>query len=292
MDHYQPYNYLQIVYHEIGSSIKAADAAWTFLQKHPDDEEMKGNLEYYKWKYPEVDRRIRKKELQNLEVPLYNRHFINGTKAYDSAEYDKCVSNIEVALKGYFKAKDDCEGLCYQMKAQMDRFPQFWRNIAEMEYGSVKCKNDCLDKIAAEVNNIKIEDPVPLMLNYLQFCYYKVNKILEAANAAKSQELLTPNDENAKKNVQYYMGKVIESGHKDFQVRYREDIVRYLYKRRQMANLEYFAGQFLEYHDEADVLPETTEAVNLEELITDEITKQLGSTQFKETVDSKIKDEL
>ena len=59
-----------------------------------------------------------------------------------------------------------------------------------------------------------------------------------------------------------------------------------------MANLEYFAGQFLEYHDEADVLPETTEAVNLEELITDEITKQLGSTQFKETVDSKIKDEL
>merc|ERR1711917_63941 len=90
-------------------------------------------------------------------------------------------------------------------------------NIAEMEYGSVKCKNDCQDKIAAEVNNIKIEDPVPLMLNYLQFCYYKVNKILEAANAAKSQELLTPNDENAKKNVQYYMGKVLETGHKDFQ---------------------------------------------------------------------------
>ena len=55
------------------------------------------------------------------------------------------------------------------------------------------------------------------MLNYLQFCYYKVNKILEAANAAKSQELLTPNDENAKKNVQYYMGKVLETGHKDFQ---------------------------------------------------------------------------
>ena len=63
-------------------------------------------------------------------------------------EYDQCVSNIETALKGYFKAKDDCEGLCYQMKAQMDRFPQFWRNIAEMEYGSVKCKNDCQDKIA------------------------------------------------------------------------------------------------------------------------------------------------
>ena len=76
--------------------------------------------------------------------------FIIRTRAYDSGEYDKCVSDIEVALKGYFKAKDDCEGLCYQMKAQMDRFPQFWRNIAEMEYGSVKCKNDCLDKIAAE----------------------------------------------------------------------------------------------------------------------------------------------
>ena len=81
---------------------------------------------------------------------------IPRTKAYDSGEYDKCVSNIETALKGYFKAKDDCEGLCYQMKAQMDRFPQFWRNIAEMEYGSVKCKNDCLDKIAAEGKEISI----------------------------------------------------------------------------------------------------------------------------------------
>ena len=75
-------------------------------------------------------------------------------------------------------------------------------------------------------------------------------------------------------------------------VRYREDIVRYLYKRRQMANLEYFAGQFLEYHDEADVLPETEQPINLEELITDEITKQLGSNEFEQNVDAKIKDEL
>ena len=59
-----------------------------------------------------------------------------------------------------------------------------------------------------------------------------------------------------------------------------------------MANLEYFAGQFLEYHDEADVLPETEEPINLEELITDEITKQLGSNEFEEKVDTKIKDEL
>ena len=59
-----------------------------------------------------------------------------------------------------------------------------------------------------------------------------------------------------------------------------------------MANLEYFAGQFLEYHDEADVLPETEQPINLEELITDEITKQLGSNEFEESVDAKIKDEL
>ena len=58
-----------------------------------------------------------------------------------------------------------------------------------------------------------------------------------------------------------------------------------------MANLEYFAGQFLEYHDEADVLPETERPINLEELITDEITKQ-RSNEFEEKVDTKIKDEL
>ena len=63
-----------------------------------------------------------------------------------------------------------------------------------------------------------------------------------------------------------------------------------------MHNLEYFGGQFLEYHDEAEVLPgyenPTEKSINLEDLITDEITKQLDSKGFEENLDSKIKDEL
>ena len=75
---FKPYNYLQIVYHELGKGNKAADAAWTYLQKHPGDTEMQQNLDYYKWLYPEVERRLRKKELKNLELKLFNTNFRTG----------------------------------------------------------------------------------------------------------------------------------------------------------------------------------------------------------------------
>jgi hypothetical protein len=39
-----PYNYLQILYHRIGNGYQAADAAFTYLKKFPDNDEMLDNI--------------------------------------------------------------------------------------------------------------------------------------------------------------------------------------------------------------------------------------------------------
>ena len=57
---------------------------------------------------------------------------------------------MELAIKGFIKSKDDCDNLCYKMDNQRERFPQFWRNIADMEYKVIQCKNKCQDSIAPE----------------------------------------------------------------------------------------------------------------------------------------------
>ena len=89
---------------------------------------MQQNLDYYKWLYPEVERRLRKKELKNLELKLFNNNFRTGwfstllvdvknfsSIAYLKKDYKKCAEEMEEAMKGYFTAMEDCQALCYEM---------------------------------------------------------------------------------------------------------------------------------------------------------------------------------
>ena len=130
-------------------------------------------------------------------------------------DYKKCSDEMELALKGYITAIEDCEALCYEMPSyQVDRFAQFWRSIAEMEHKTLKCKTSCKSKIYAEVAHEKYEDPIETMLNYLQYCHYQNGDILEAANCAKTAQLVNPKSKEMNKNVEFYMNKVAELGHK------------------------------------------------------------------------------
>ena len=125
---------------------------------------------------------------------------------------------MESALNGFFIALDDCQSLCYKMPSyQVDRFPQFWRSVAEFEHTTLKCKLDCTKRVYAEDFHEKVENPVELMLNYLQFCYYHTGETLLAANSAKTLQLINPKDDEVNSNVDFYMKKVKEMGLKDFQ---------------------------------------------------------------------------
>merc|ERR1711957_1071410 len=101
---------------------------------------MMQNLEFYKYHYPEVGHLIEQQELVNVELPNYNKLFQKGLIAYESKQYEDCTTNFEKALLGYYSALTDCQKLCFNLKPQMDHFPSFWRNIADMEHTSVICQ--------------------------------------------------------------------------------------------------------------------------------------------------------
>ena len=78
LDKLEPYNFLQFAYHQIGDGIKAANAAYTYLSRHPDHDEMPGNMKFYEHHYPEVERMMKNQEMVNYELPVYNKLFQKG----------------------------------------------------------------------------------------------------------------------------------------------------------------------------------------------------------------------
>jgi len=253
---YNLYNFLQISYHQIGEGRKAANAAYTYLSHNPNDDEMKQNLEFYKYHYPEVEQIASKQQLVDVELPNYNKLFQKGVIAYESQNFGECISSFEKALLGYYSALDECEKLCFSTPNQMDRFPLFWRSVADFELKSTICKKKCQQKVAAEAYNKRFDEPVSMMLQYLQFCYYSTGELMEAANAVKSGLLLNPSDQVAKQNSAFYAEKLGASGD---QTQYRKDVVRYLQKKKHMENLIYFGNKFLRYEDEDNVQENATE---------------------------------
>ena len=239
-----------------------------------------------------------------------NEHSISyvcRTLAYTKQDYKECATEMELALKGYFTALEDCEAVCYEMPSyQVDRFAQFWRSIAEMEHNTLKCKTACKSKIYAEVAHEKYEEPVEIILNYLQYSHYQNGDILEAANCAKTAQLVNPKNADMNRNVEFYTVKVKELGHKEFQgeahfkcqgdnsfaVRHRADVVRYLYTKQQAENLELMADNFLLYEDEGNVTeaPELDQET-LDQLIVDEVERQLTSDRVEASIAS-VKEEL
>jgi len=92
------YNYLQILYHQIGDGIKAVDAAHTYLQRYSANEEMLENLAFYKTHYPEVQRRIDRENLLDRESTALNRALASAITAYENGAYGQCVTMFETTI--------------------------------------------------------------------------------------------------------------------------------------------------------------------------------------------------
>ena len=103
---------------------------------------------------------------------------------------------------------------------------------------------------------MKYPDPVARMLSYLQFCYYKNGDFVQAANSAKTISLLTPEDEIAKKNLQFYLEKASQ---KQVKVKptFRQDALRLFQNTIQLNNQVRICNSTLAYTDEQIVEQES-----------------------------------
>ncbi|KPP56412.1 hypothetical protein Z043_125971, partial [Scleropages formosus] len=119
----EPYKYLQFAYYKSNNVAKAVSAAHTFLLKHPDDEMMKRNMEYYR-SLPGAEEHLR-----DLESKSYETLFVRAVRAYNGENYRTSVSDMELALRDFLKVYDECVAAA-EGSREIHDFKDFYPSIA------------------------------------------------------------------------------------------------------------------------------------------------------------------
>ncbi|MCI4392061.1 hypothetical protein PGIGA_G00141770 [Pangasianodon gigas] len=254
----EPYRYLQFAYFKSDNLAKAVSAAHTFLVKHPDDEMMQRNMNYYK-SLPGAE-----EHLKDLETKSYEMLFIRAVRAYNGDNYRTSVTDMELALQDFFKAYDECiaasEG-SREIKDFKDFYPSIADHYAEVLERKVRCESDLTPVVGGYV----VEKFVATMYHYLQFAYYKLNDLKNAVPCVASYMLFDPDDEVMKNNVDYYQYHKEKLGLADEDFLPRSEAIRYHNQTTLQLQMLKFAKENLQQDDEGEVLEFLDEYLDAEE---------------------------
>ncbi|XP_069605227.1 cartilage-associated protein [Ranitomeya imitator] len=193
----EPYKFLQYAYFKTNNLPKAIAAAHTFLLVHPDDEMMKRNMAYYK-SMPESEVHI-----QDLETKTYETLFIRAVRAYNGENWRTSISDMEMALPDFFKTYQECIAAC-EGSREIKEFKDFYQSVADHYIEVLKCKISCESKLTPVIGGYVVDKFVATMYHYLQFAYYKLNDVRNAAPCVASYLLFDPDDQVMKQNLVYY----------------------------------------------------------------------------------------
>jgi len=247
----KPYDYLQICYYQTGQHQKAANAAYTNHVYNTDYQTMRDNLNFYK-NLPEVNT----DKIIDIEEEDYVKMYFKGTDLYDEKNWKFMVIEMENALKTYYLAEETCRIEC-DKPFDMGWYPDFKSSVANHFTFCLKCKMNC----ASTLNNFRgeiIDNLVPTFYHYLQFGYYNIGNMNEAARCAATYLYMMPDSKEMKDNVDYYKfeEKVEE---KWFQP--RPEAINYVYRDNdEEALLTFIEDEFI---FKRDVNPETEDGSNL-----------------------------
>uniref|UniRef100_A0A087XUI3 Cartilage associated protein n=1 Tax=Poecilia formosa TaxID=48698 RepID=A0A087XUI3_POEFO len=247
-DRREPYKYLQYAYFKSNNLAKAVSAAHTFLLKHPDDEMMQKNMAYYK-SLPGAE-----EHLKDLETKSYETLFVRAVKAYNGDNFRTSVSDMELALRDFFKVYDECLAAS-EGPRHVKEFKDFYASIAVDHYTEVlERKVMCESDLTPVVGGFVVDKFVATMYHYLQFAYYKLNDLKNAVPCATSYVLFDPNDEVMNNNVAYYKyhRNKWDLTEEDFLP--RAEAVRYYNQTTLQLQMLEFAKQRLMSDDEGEVV--------------------------------------
>ncbi|XP_016352372.1 cartilage-associated protein-like [Sinocyclocheilus anshuiensis] len=254
----EPYKYLQFAYFKSDHLAKAVSAAYTFLLKHPDDEMMQRNMNYYK-SLPGAD-----EHMKDLETKSYETLFIRAVRAYNGDNFRTSVSDMELALRDVFKVYDECIAAS-EGSRQIKDFKDFYPSIADHYAEVLERKVHCESELTPVVGGFVVEKFVATMYHYLQFAYYKLNDLKNAVPCVASYMLFDPSDEVMKNNVDYYRYHREKFGLTDEDFFPRAEAVRYYNQTTlQLQMLESAKQKFLP-DDEGEVLEFLDEYLNAED---------------------------
>ncbi|XP_070970566.1 cartilage-associated protein [Oncorhynchus clarkii lewisi] len=243
----EPYKYLQFAYFKSDNLAKAVSAAHTFLLKHPDDEMMQRNMAYYRT-LPGAE-----EHLTDLETKSYEMLFVRAVRAYNGDNYRTSVSDMELALRDFFKVYDECLAASEGAREVKD-FKDFYPSIADHYTEVLERKVRCEAELTPVVGGFIVEKFVATMYHYLQFAYYKLNDLKNAVPCVTSYMLFDPSDEVMKNNVVYYQYHRDKYGLSDEDFLPRSEAVRYLNQTTMQLEMLEFSRQHLASDDEGEVM--------------------------------------
>uniref|UniRef100_M4AVC4 procollagen-proline 3-dioxygenase n=1 Tax=Xiphophorus maculatus TaxID=8083 RepID=M4AVC4_XIPMA len=200
-----PYNYLQLAYQKLKQPEKAAAAAHTYFQANPEHVEMGQHLEQYK-----DLQGVEESHFVDQEARPHQQSFTAAVKLYDKGDYEGAVTLLEDALVEYYKADVECRALCQgpQKFEGHDhvRYRYSLHEVVSDHFTQVlHCEHECVRDLATRPGRLSpMENYLPLHYDYLQFAYFKVNRLEEALQCALTYLLFHEGDEFMTDNVDHY----------------------------------------------------------------------------------------
>ncbi|XP_032093488.1 cartilage-associated protein isoform X1 [Thamnophis elegans] len=253
-----PYKFLQFAYFKANNFPKAVAAAHTFLLKHPDDEMMKRNMAYYK-SMPDAEDYIK-----DLEIKSYETLFVRAVRAYNGENWRTSISDMELALPDFYKAYDDCTAACEGSREITD-FKEFYLSIADHYTEVLKCKLRCEIDLTPVIGGYVVEKFVATMYHYLQFAYYKLNDLKNAAPCVASYMLFDQKDEVMKQNLVYYQYHKDKWGLTDENFHPRAEAIQYYNVTMLQKEMYEFAKEYVMDDEEDEVIEYLDELLEVED---------------------------
>ncbi|XP_077440993.1 prolyl 3-hydroxylase 2 [Vanacampus margaritifer] len=226
-----PYNYLQMAYLKLKQPEKAAAAAHTYFQANPEHVEMSHNLEQYK-----DQQGLQEDHFVDREARPHQRFFSEAMNLYERGDYVGASRLFEEALVEYYKADVACRALCQGPHQFEDHDHLHYRYslyevISDHFTQVLHCEHECVRDLATRPGRLSpMENYLPLHYDYLQFAYFKMERMAEALQCALTYLLFHEGDEFMTENVDYYTEVLSHGGAP------REEAARYL--RRHKRELE------------------------------------------------------
>ncbi|KAI1889284.1 hypothetical protein AGOR_G00177580 [Albula goreensis] len=227
-----PYNFLQLAYYKLKQPDKAAAAAHTYFQANPEHVEMGQNLAQYK-----ALEGVQEEHFIDREARPHQRAFMAGVKLYDRGDYEKAIELFEEALVEYYKADVECRALCegpqkFDEHEHLSYHPSLYELISDHFTRVLHCEHECVRDLATRPGRLSpMENYLPLHYDYLQFAYFKVDKIRDALESAQSYLLFHEGEEFMTENVDYYREVLGQ------EVKPREEAESYIKRHRQEVDL-------------------------------------------------------
>uniref|UniRef100_UPI0037E8283E endoplasmic reticulum protein SC65-like n=1 Tax=Semicossyphus pulcher TaxID=241346 RepID=UPI0037E8283E len=239
-----PYRYLHFVHSKLDDLQRAVPCAYTYLQKNPEDQEMRRLMEEYKTQYDLSG------YLTDHEEQPYEASFLKGVTLVNSGDYSSSVEHMEEALRLYLHEHDLCQAVCEGI-SQLSPDSDFYTVIADVFVDVLQCQLKCEENLMPNVGGFFVEKFVATIYHYLQYAYYKMNDGRSAVPCAYSYFLFEPEDQVMKQNLQYYEAYSEQWGLQPEHFSPRTEALKLYNHTATLKQMLTSAQKFLELDDEA-----------------------------------------